>query len=79
MTYQWHEFYKAAVLETDWSKMEERVRAAESAIRDRQAELSLDHAGTPEERQAITDALNGLDVLRRDATSWSRRKSEGVA
>jgi len=30
--YQWHDVYKAAVLETDWSKMEERILAAEFAI-----------------------------------------------
>jgi hypothetical protein len=78
MTYQWHEFYKAAVLETDYSKMEDRIRAAESAIHERQHELSLNGAGTPEERQAISDALNALDVLRRDAASWSRN-SKGAA
>lgn len=35
-TYKWYEFYKSAVLETDWSKMEERIRAAEGAIRERE-------------------------------------------
>ena len=78
MTYQWHHFYNAAVLETDWSKMEERVRAAESALRERQAELSGDDAGAVEERQAIEDVLARLDVLRQDAASWSRRAA-GVA
>jgi len=24
--YKWHEVYKAALLETDWSKMEERIK-----------------------------------------------------
>ena len=78
MTYQWHQFYNAAVLETDWSKMEERVRAAESALRERQAELSGDDASAVEERQAIEDVLARLDVLRQDAASWSRRAA-GVA
>jgi hypothetical protein len=78
MTYQWHEFYSAAVLETDWSKMEERVQAAESALRERRAELSRDHAVTPEERQAIDDALASLNVLRQDAASWPHR-AEGAA
>jgi hypothetical protein len=73
MTYQWHEFYKAAVLETDYSTMEERIRAAESAIHGRQHELSLNGAGTPEERQAISDALNALGVLRKDAAAWSHK------
>ena len=26
--YKWHEVYKAALLETDWSKMEDRIQAA---------------------------------------------------
>ena len=39
-TYQWHELYKAALLETDWSKMEERIQAAESAIQNRKRECS---------------------------------------
>ena len=78
MTYQWQKFYNAAVLETDWTKMEDRVGAAEFALRERQAELSRDHGGTPEEMQAIIDALIRLDVLRQDAASWSRR-GDGAA
>ena len=78
MTYQWQKFYNAAVLETDWTKMEDRVGAAEFALRERQAELSRDHRGTPEEMQAIIDALIRLDVLRQDAASWSRR-GDGAA
>jgi len=76
MTYKWHEFYRAAVLETDWSKMEERIRTAELALRDRQAELSQNHGGTPDETQAITDALHRLAVLRADVALWTRQRSE---
>jgi hypothetical protein len=36
----WHESYRAAVLETDWTEMQERIQAAEFAIRERQRELS---------------------------------------
>lgn len=79
MTYMWHEFYKAAVLETDWSRMEERIRAAESALRDRQSELAQDHGGTAEESQAIIDAQHRLDVLRADVALWTRRRSEKIA
>jgi hypothetical protein len=80
-TYPWHEFYKAAVLETDWSRMEERIRVAESAIRERQHELSLelDHGGSPEEIQGINDALRNLSVLRKDAALVSRPSPEGAA
>jgi hypothetical protein len=56
----------AAVLETDDKKMVEHIRVAKGAIDARLHELQLDHGGTPEERQAITDALGGLQVLRRE-------------
>jgi hypothetical protein len=64
--YVWDESYKAAVLETDDKKMVERIQAAKGAIDDRLHELQMDHGGTPEERLAITDALAGLNVLRRE-------------
>jgi hypothetical protein len=73
MTYKWHEAYRIALLETDWSKMEERIRAAETAISARRNELSLDHGATPDEVQAIQDALTSLNSLRRDVASWSKR------
>ena len=76
-TYQWHELYKAALLETDWSKMEERIRAAESAIQNRKRECGLDPGGTREENQALADAMNGLSVLRSEVASWSIHKSQG--
>ena len=38
----------------------------------------MDHGGTPEERQSLADALNALEVLRRDADSWSKRESKLV-
>ena len=73
-TSRWHELYEAAVLETDWSKMEERIQAAESAIKDRLHEFSLNHGGTREENQAIVDTLNRLNVLRADVASWRKSK-----
>ncbi len=76
-TYQWHELYKAALLETDWSKMEERIQAAESAIQNRKREFALNPGGTQEETRALADALNGLNVLRSEVASWSIHKSQG--
>jgi hypothetical protein len=64
--YVWDESYKAAVLETDDKKVPDRIRAAKGAIDTRLHELQMDHGGTPEERLAITDALAGLNVLRRE-------------
>jgi len=73
--YKWYESYKAALLETDWSKMSERIQAAEAALSQRKREVELDHGGTAEENQAIADAMRGLAVLRNDAAKWSERQS----
>ena len=75
LTYSWQDLYEAAVLEPDWSKLNERIQTAESAIKKRLHELSLNHGGTPEERQAIVDTLNSLNVLRADVASWRESKS----
>jgi hypothetical protein len=45
--YTWQKVYMAALLETDWTKMQERLQAAEAEIRERQRVLSEDHHGTP--------------------------------
>ncbi len=74
-TYQWNELYKAALLETDWSKMEERIRAAESAIQNRKREFALNSGGPQEENRALADAINSLGVLRSEVASWSIDKS----
>ena len=63
--YKWQELYATAMLETDWSKIEDKIQAADNGIRARLHEFSMNHGGTPEENQAIEDAMNGLDVLRR--------------
>jgi len=68
--YGWQELYATAVLETDWTKMEEKIQAAENGIRTRLHEFSINHGGTPEENQAIVDALNGLDILRKEVATW---------
>jgi hypothetical protein len=70
----WFESYRSALLETDWLKLPERIQIAESALHERQRVLSADHGGTPEERQAIADALTGLAVLRKEATEWQSRQ-----
>jgi hypothetical protein len=74
--YGWQELYATALLETDWTKIERKIQAAENGIRTRLHEFSMNHGGTPEENQAIVDALNGLDVLRKDVAG-SRSKQAG--
>jgi hypothetical protein len=64
--YVWEGLYEAAILETDDAKLPQRLRSAKAAIDVRLQEIQLDHGGTPEERQAIADALAGLIVLRRE-------------
>jgi hypothetical protein len=71
MTSTWYEPYRTAILETDWTKMHERLQSAEFAIHERQRILSLDHGGSPQERLAIADALRGLGVLRTEAAHWN--------
>lgn len=73
-SFAWHEKFKAAVLETDWTKILERIQAAESTIQERQRVLSEDHGGTPVERQAIASALGGLKSLRKEVTEWQGRQ-----
>jgi hypothetical protein len=64
--YVWHDLYRAALLETDRGKLQKRVQAAKAAIDDRLQELQMDQGGTREERQAISDALTALNVVRRE-------------
>jgi hypothetical protein len=70
--YVWEEPYEAAVLETDDKKLPNRLHAAKAAIDKRLQEMQMDHGGTPEERRAISDALAGLNVLRRELETRSQ-------
>ena len=74
-SYSWKKSYQAALLETDWTKMVELVQKAESDLHKRRLELSKDHNGTQEEREAVVSALNGLRVLRMDAAAWRDRQN----
>jgi len=49
--YGWQELYATALLETDWSKIEEKIRVAENGMTVRLHEFSMNHGGTPEENQ----------------------------
>ena len=77
-TYKWHELYTTAVLETDWSQIDERIRAAEDAMKARLHEFTLNHGGTPEENQAIVAGLSNLNSLRADVASWRVSKGGGL-
>jgi hypothetical protein len=72
--HRWQESYMAAVLETGWTKILERIQAAESEIRERQRVFSENHGGTADERQAIADAIRGMQILRSEAAEWQNRQ-----
>ena len=78
-SHSWRDSYRAALLETDWTKIQERIQTAESEIHNRRLMLVQDHGGTTEEREALVSALSGLRVLRMDAASWLERNRPGTA
>ena len=73
----WHQSYQAALLEADWTKMEQRVHTAESNIYQRRLALSQDHGGADEERAALVNAMSGLRVLRMNVAAWLERQNLG--
>ena len=64
--YPWEEYYEAAILETDRSRLPALIQAAQQAIYPRIEEFRTDHGGTPEERDAIETALRGVRVLEQE-------------
>ena len=63
----WEQSYEEAILETDFSQLENRIKAAEQAYpgAGRIQELAADHNGTKEERYALNDAIAGLRFCKR--------------
>jgi hypothetical protein len=60
---KWWQLYRAAVFEINRSKLLDRVKAAEDAIR---ARASLGGQVSSDERISIQDAMAALLILRRD-------------
>jgi hypothetical protein len=75
--YGWQGLYATALLETDWSKIDEKIQVAENGIKVRLDEFSMNHGGTPEENQAIEDALHGHITLRIEVAEWQESKQAG--
>ena len=61
--YSWQRHYEVAILETDRTQLPKLITAAQAAIDARITETQAMNDGSPEERQAITDAINGLRIL----------------
>ena len=74
-SYRWQESYQAALLEPDWTKMQECLQTAESEIHKRRLELSKDHDGTQKERDALVNAMSCLRVLLMNVGSWLERQN----
>ncbi len=68
LNYSWMKVYEAAVLETDSLAMPRRIEEARNAIAVRVLQNGLDW----QERQAITDALNALSVLKRERSPQAK-------
>ena len=60
----WEKLYRAAVLESDPSKLLRRIEDAEAAILERSRNLSKSPANHGKEQDAITRALHILSLLR---------------
>lgn len=65
--YPWEAVYEAAILETDFSRLPERIKAAQTAIDSRMQAMQSDSDGTGAERAAIQSALAGIRILKREA------------
>ena len=60
----WREFYKAAILELDSTKLPGRIAEAEKALIERARELFQKNGESIEEEQALDDAMYALHALR---------------
>jgi hypothetical protein len=63
----WERLYRAAIIESDRSKLLQRVEDAETAILERSRSLSKLPANSGKEQEAITRALYILGLLRAKA------------
>jgi hypothetical protein len=63
----WGSLYRAAVLESDRSKLLQRIEHAEAAILERSRSLSKSLGNHRKEQQVITRALHILSLLRKAA------------
>jgi hypothetical protein len=63
----WEKLYRAAIIESDWSKLLQRAEDADAAILERSRRLSNSPANKRKEEKAITRALYILSLLRAKA------------
>ena len=68
---RWKSMYRAAILETNKRLLPQRVSEAEEAVRVREREIFYGN-GTPEEKEALEDALYALRAFR---TAWQHTEA----
>ena len=76
--YVWEEAYKAALLETDEGRLRERLQVARAAIETRLQEMQIDVRSTPEELQAVTDAMRALRTLFKELQTRTQEGSSSA-
>jgi hypothetical protein len=76
---QWVELYRGAMMEFQHSLMESRIFDARTEIAARVEKLSGIPGLHAEERQAITDALNGLRMLENEQIRHQKDQQEKLA
>ena len=62
--HDWENLYRAAILEIDRSKLQQRIEQAEAAILERSQSLSKSPGNNRREQEVITRALHILSLLR---------------
>lgn len=67
---RWKTLYSAAILESNKGLLPQRVSEAEEAAKARGREIFYGN-GTPEEKEALDDALYALHAFR---TAWQHRE-----
>lgn len=60
----WEELYVAAVLESDLTKISDRVEAARNALRERWQSLHRTPLANKRELERVVDAMRTLNLLR---------------
>jgi predicted transcriptional regulator len=78
---KWREFYNAAILELDSTKLPERIAEAEKALVQHARELLQRTGDNIEEEQALDDAtyvLQGLRSTFKRSLNMSERNPEGL-
>jgi Fe-S-cluster-containing hydrogenase component 2 len=63
----WEKLYRGAIIESDRSKLLQRIEAAEAAILERSRNLSKSPANSGKEQEDITRAVHILSLLRAKA------------